>query len=87
MRESKFKSYTDLPLTLNALDVAEVLGISRAAAYELVRSKGFPHMNIGKRILIPKDAFLEWIKEQTEVNIEKVSCAQQRVLPSPKQDL
>mgnify|MGYP002734789830 CR=1 FL=1 len=60
MRESKFKSYTDLPLTLNALDVAEVLGISRAAAYELVRSKGFPHMNIGKRILIPKDAFLEW---------------------------
>ena len=68
MRESKFKSYTDLPLTLNALDVAEVLGISRAAAYELVRSRGFPRMNIGKRILIPKDAFLEWIKEQTEVN-------------------
>mgnify|MGYP003311771384 CR=1 FL=1 len=24
--------YNDLPLTLNALDVAEVLGISRAAA-------------------------------------------------------
>ena len=71
MRESKFKSYNDLPLTLNALDVAEVLGISRAAAYELVRSKGFPHMNIGKRILIPKDAFLEWIREQTEVNDRK----------------
>ena len=42
MRESKFKSYNDLPLTLNALDVAEALSISRAAAYELVRSKGFP---------------------------------------------
>lgn len=68
MRESKFKSYNDLPLTLNALDVAEALGISRAAAYELVRAKGFPRMNVGKRILIPKDAFLEWIKEQTEVS-------------------
>lgn len=66
MRESKFKSYDDLPLTLNASDVAEVLGISRAAAYELVRSEGFPHMNVGKQILIPKDAFLEWIREQTE---------------------
>ena len=68
MRESKFKSYNDLPLTLSAVDVAEVLGVSRAAAYELVRSKGFPRMNIGKRILIPKDAFLKWIREQTEVN-------------------
>ena len=65
MKERKFKSYSDLPLTLNALDVAEVLGISRAAAYELVRSRGFPHMNVGKRILIPKDAFLEWIREQS----------------------
>jgi len=68
LRDSKFKSYNDLPLTLNALDVAEVLGISRAAAFELVRSRGFPRMNVGKRILIPKDAFLEWIREQTEVN-------------------
>ena len=42
MRESKYKSYQDLPLTLTAPEVAEVLGISRAAAYELVRSKGFP---------------------------------------------
>ena len=37
MRESKFKSYDDLPLTLTAPEVGEVLGISRAAAYELVR--------------------------------------------------
>ena len=30
MRESKFKSYDDLPLILSAPEVAEVLGISRA---------------------------------------------------------
>ena len=68
MRESKFKSYADLPLTLSAPEVAEVLGISRAAAYELVRSKGFPHMKIGTRILVPKDKFIAWIDEQTEVD-------------------
>ena len=68
MRESKFKSYQDLPLTLTAQEVGEALGISRAAAYELVRSKGFPHMRIGTRLLVPKDKFIQWIEEQTEMN-------------------
>ena len=67
MRESKFKSYQDLPLTLTAPEVGEVLGISRAFAYELVRSKGFPHMKIGTRILVPRDKFIQWIDQQTEV--------------------
>ena len=68
MKESKFKNYDDLPLTLTAQEVGEALGISRAAAYELVRSKGFPHMRIGTRIFVPKDKFLQWIDEQTEVS-------------------
>ena len=68
MRESKFKNYDDLPLTLTAPEVGEVLGISRAAAYELVRSKGFPSMRIGTRILVPKDKFIQWIDQQTEVD-------------------
>lgn len=67
MRESKFKNYDDLPLTLTAPEVGEVLGISRAAAYELVRSRGFPHMRIGTRILVPKDKFLAWIDAQRSV--------------------
>ena len=71
MRESKFKSYQDLPPTLTAPEVSEVLGISRAAAYELVRSKGFPRMRIGTRILVPRDKFLQWIEEQTEMNAKE----------------
>ena len=71
MRESKFKSYQDLPLTLTAPEVSEVLGISRAAAYELVRSKGFPRMRIGTRILVPRDKFFQWIEEQTEMNAKE----------------
>ena len=68
MRSTKFKNYEDLPLTLTAPEVGEVLGISRAAAYELVRSKGFPSIRIGTRILVPKDKLIAWINEQVEVN-------------------
>ena len=67
MRESKFKNYMDLPLMLSVQEVGEVLGISRAGAYELVRSKGFPKVKIGNRIVVPKDKFIQWIAEQTEV--------------------
>ena len=68
MRSTKFKNYEDLPLTLTAPEVGEVLGISRASAYELVRSKGFPSIRIGTRILVPKDKLIAWINEQVEVN-------------------
>lgn len=69
MRESKFKNYTDLPLMLSVPEVGEVLGISRAGAYELVRSKGFPKVKIGNRIVVPKDRFIQWIEDQTEVEL------------------
>ena len=69
MRESKFKNYTDLPLMLSVPEVGEVLGISRAGAYELVRSKGFPKVKIGNRIVVPKEKFIRWIEDQTEVEL------------------
>ena len=68
MRSTKFKNYEDLPLTLTAPEVGEVLGISRASAYELVRSKGFPSIRIGTRIIVPKDKLIAWINQQVEVN-------------------
>ena len=35
MNECTYKNYDELPLTLNVVQVAAVLGISRAGAYEL----------------------------------------------------
>ncbi len=64
MEKKVYKSYEELPLMLTVLDVAAVLGISRAGAYELVRSDGFPVLKIGNRIVIPKDKFLLWIEKQ-----------------------
>ena len=66
MKDTKFKSYDDLPLMLSVPDLTEALGISRAGAYELVKSEGFPTLHIGNRILIPKDELITWIKRSTK---------------------
>ena len=58
-------SYEDLPLMLSVPDVAEVLGIARAGAYELTKSEGFPAIRIGSRIIVPKEDFIAWIKAKT----------------------
>ena len=70
MRESKYTSYEELPLMLSVTDMAEVLGISRAGAYELVKVEGFPSLNIGNRIIVPKDELISWIKRQTSPDAE-----------------
>jgi len=63
----KYENYNELPLTLSVPEVAAVLGISRAGAYELVHSASFPKVKIGKRILVPKDKLIEWLDAQVEV--------------------
>ena len=59
-----YTSLEQLPLALSAEDVAQVLGISRANAYTLMHSKGFPTIKIGKRMIVPKDKLIEWIDKQ-----------------------
>ena len=59
-----YTSYEQLPLALRAEDVAEILGISRAGAYALFHSEGFPCIRIGKRMLVQRDAFLQWLDEE-----------------------
>ncbi len=55
---------------LSVPEVASVLGISRAGAYELVKEKGFPSLTIGYRILIPRDKLIAWIDEKSSGNAE-----------------
>ena len=62
---TKFTSYEQLPLSLNADQVAQVLNISRAGAYTLMHSQGFPTIQIGKRMVVPKDKLLMWMEAQT----------------------
>lgn len=65
MNTVKYKSFDELPLILSVPEVAAVLGISRAGAYELVRSVGFPSLRIGSRIVVPRDKLIAWIDENS----------------------
>ena len=57
-------SFEQLPLTLCAEEVAQVLGISRANAYTLMHTRGFPTIKIGKRMVVAKDKLIAWMEAQ-----------------------
>lgn len=47
--------------TMSVQELSSQTGISLPKAYELVRMPGFPSIRIGTRILIPIEAFREWL--------------------------
>ena len=69
MKASKYKytSIDQLPISLNADQVADVLGISRANAYQLMHQYGFPTLQIGKRLVVPKDKLIRWMDKKTTI--------------------
>ena len=58
----KYVTYDQLPLMLNAEDIQAVMNISRAMAYQLMHRADFPTIVIGKRMVVPRDKFLEWLE-------------------------
>ncbi|RQD68655.1 MAG: DNA-binding protein [Tindallia sp. MSAO_Bac2] len=65
MEAKTIKSLHELPVTITVGEVAEVLGISRTGAYEVVKSEGFPCLKVGRRLLIPRDQFINWIERKS----------------------
>ena len=66
MKKSMYKTKEEMPLFLTVMDVANLLGISRASAYELAKEENFPKLKIVQgRTIIPRDRLLEWLDEQT----------------------
>jgi excisionase family DNA binding protein len=53
-------------LTYSVEEAADLLGISRAGAYEAVQRGEIPHLRIGRRILVPRSA-LHRLVEGAEV--------------------
>jgi len=46
-------------------EIAEILGISKNAAYDLVKSEnGFVTVRIGKTIRVPIESFDEWLNNR-----------------------
>ena len=54
--------------TLSVQELSAQMGISLPKAYELVKTPGFPTLRIGTRILIPIDAYKEWLIKQSAGN-------------------
>lgn len=47
--------------TMSVRELAAQMGISLPKAYQLVKEPDFPVIRIGSRILVPVDAFREWL--------------------------
>jgi len=50
----------------------QLLPVGWNKLYELVNSKGFPKITVGRRILIPKNAFHEWLESSAAE--QKIIC-------------
>ena len=76
MKRSKYNSFNELPLMLTVQDVADVLGIGLAHAYEVAHRQDFPTITLGSRIIVPRDKFMAWIDEQAAKKTE-IFCKRQ----------
>lgn len=61
-----YNSVDELPAVFSVDVLCAFLSISRAGAYTLSHSEGFPVITVGKRRLIPKDRFLEWLNNSCD---------------------
>ncbi|MBK5458944.1 helix-turn-helix domain-containing protein [Peribacillus sp. TH27] len=50
------------PDVITVTELQKILGIGREQAYILASSDSFPVRRVGKRIIIYKPTFIEWLK-------------------------
>ena len=53
-------------LVYSIQEVANLLGISRSYAYELVRNGTIPALVLGRKRVIPKEKFITWVNGNTQ---------------------
>ena len=54
-------------LVYSAQEVAEMLGISRSYAYELIKNGTIPALQLGKKRVVPKETFIRWVNRNGEL--------------------
>lgn len=57
-------NWDELPLVLNAEQVAKLLGIGRRSVYEAVKIPGFPVVHVGRAVRVPRDALRRWLESR-----------------------
>ena len=61
MKNNRYCSQNDLPLTLRVPEVASILGVGRNTAYNLVKSGELKALRIGRQIRVPKNELLRFL--------------------------
>ena len=56
-----YKNIDEIPVAFGPHELAKILGISKNKAYEIANRYEFPKIRIGRRIIISKKHFLEWM--------------------------
>ena len=64
-KPNAYFSISEVPVVLNAHQLASVLNISLTNAYCLLRSESFPTLRIGRRLLVSRDNLLNWMNEHS----------------------
>ena len=54
-------------LALSVTEAAEALSISRRSLYNLIKTDGFPVLELGGRRVIPVDLLQQWMHERVGV--------------------
>jgi len=49
-------------------DLAREIGLSRHACYQAIKKGIIPHIRIGRRIILPRAAISEWLKNAGKHN-------------------
>lgn len=60
------KSVEDLPLIFGIAELCVILNISKNTALELVTKPGFPKSRVGRKYIIGKQRFIEWLDQQMQ---------------------
>lgn len=55
-------------LAVSVLEMAALIGVSEATAYDLTFRSDFPVVQLGTRKLIPVDALKQWLADQVQKN-------------------
>ncbi len=69
----RYSTYESIPLFLDAIDIANVLGIPRSDAYFLLHAADFPAITIGGRVLVRKEKLFLWLEHHNKTTKEETN--------------
>ena len=73
--------FSNLPEMLSAKDLMEILPVSRSGVYALLRDPTFPTIRLGRRVIVPRDAFCAWLQKNMTGDVELPAAPAARDLP------